>query len=82
MTIDEAVKVLNEHRHNGVDDWVTYGHQFGVRSRLPWDFRQSRGLTEYEAVAVAMRYVADQKATEKLGEDYYAERIRRSNWES
>lgn len=58
MTIDEAVKVLNEHRHRGCAKWdIDDGFVAVMHGEGNPDF--TTRLTEYEAVAVAMRYVQE-----------------------
>ena len=68
MTLDEAVAVLNERRHNGFDRWIamewTVLERFGTTDTAVWGetpFEREASteflLTPFEAIAVAEKYV-------------------------
>lgn len=63
MTIEAAVKILNEHRHRNCETW-----QIDVDSDAVDDLRldaQCNGLREFEAIAVAEKYLKDATLTTK-----------------
>ncbi len=55
MTVDGAVKVLNEHKHNNHSKWYVWGEP----ERFARGIHQREILTRFEAVAIAEKYLRD-----------------------
>jgi hypothetical protein len=63
MTIEQAIDILNRYMHNMAYDWrkiLVPGGSFSAFS--PSTMLYQRGLTEFEAVAVAEKYEREKPA--------------------
>lgn len=63
-SLDDAVAILNARRHNGYDNWVTCNRHLlvdnpGLIAVLPDRGDEFNYMTEFEAVAVAEKYLHD-----------------------
>lgn len=60
MTLEEAVKILKERKHRGVDDWLIPAMQVDQPESVrvvSWAM-DPKNLTAYEAIAIAEKYAS------------------------